>query len=316
MFTRLSARMRRGGAALVAALLLAGAAVLLPAQPALAHCDSVGGPVVTAARQALAQDDVNLILPYIKAAAETELTAAFGEAREAMKQGGKAAELAEHWFAETAVRLHRQGEGAAYTGLKYDTDFGPALHAAEEAVETGDLHHVVEVLDEALIAQLEAKYHAIIETREAAAKEGTVAANRAAVEAVLAFETYVHAIDEAIKAADHHAEAGGAGHGTAHSTGAIAIKLGDQVLKATALWHGDELMLPLRAVAEAAGATVTWDEPEQAALVTLGERQFKVHPGSAGALTHEERTMVPAAFLLEALGLHHELHGNTLLLSR
>lgn len=311
MFTRLSSRMRRGGAALVAALLVAGAAVLLPAQPALAHCDNVKGPVVTAAREALAKNDVNLALPYIKAEYEAELTAAFGEAREAMKQGGKAAELAEHWFAETTVRLHRQGEGAGYTGLKYDTDFGLALHAAEEAVETGDLHHVVEVLDEALVAQLEAKYAAIVKTREAAAKEGTVAANREAVEAVLIFETYVDTIAKAISAEDHHAE-GGAGHGAK----AIAIKLDGHELTASALMEGHDLLLPLRAVAEAAGATVTWDEQGQAALVTLGDHQLTVRPGTDGAVTHEGVTMVPAEFLLEALGLHHELHGNTLLLTR
>ncbi|HYF77214.1 MAG TPA: DUF6448 family protein [Symbiobacteriaceae bacterium] len=311
MFTRLSSRMRRGGAALIAALLLAGAAILLPAQPALAHCDNINGPVVAAAREALAKNDIKLALPYIKAEYEAELTAAFGEAREAMKQGGKAAELAEHWFAETTVRLHRQGEGAGYTGLKYDTDFGPALHAAEEAVTTGDLHHVLEVLDAALATELEAKYAAIVEAREAAAKEGTVEANRKAVEAVLIFETYVDTIAKAISAADHHAEAG-AGHGEK----AITIKLDGKELTAKALMHGHDLMLPLRAVAEAAGATVTWDEQEQAAVVTFGEHQFTVRPGKDGALTHEETTMVPAAFLLEALGLHHELHGDTLLLTR
>jgi hypothetical protein len=309
LFTRLSSRMRRGGAALVAALLVAGAAVLLPAQPALAHCDNVNGPVVAAAREALAKNDVKLALPYIKADYEAELTTAFGEAREAMKQGGKAAELAEHWFAETTVRLHRQGEGAGYTGLKYDTDFGPALHAAEEAVTTGDLHHVLEVLDAALAAELEAKYAAIVETREAAAKKGTVEANREAVEAVLIFETYVDTIAKAISA-NHHAEAG-AGHGEK----AITIKLDGKELTAKALMHGHDLMLPLRAVAEAAGATVTWDEKEQAAVVTFGEHQLTVRPGKDGALTHEETTMVPAESLLEALGLHHELHGDTLLLT-
>jgi hypothetical protein len=106
------------------------AAVLMPAAPALAHCDSVSGPVVTAASQALEQNDVTLILPYIQAADETELTAAFKEAREARQQGGAAAKVADQWFFETAVRLHRQGEGAPYTGLKENADYGPALEAA------------------------------------------------------------------------------------------------------------------------------------------------------------------------------------------
>ena len=41
---------------------------------------------------------------------------------------------------ETVIRLHRAGEGAAYTGLKTaGADYGPAIPAAEYAVETGDL---------------------------------------------------------------------------------------------------------------------------------------------------------------------------------
>lgn len=309
MITRLGERMRRGVAGLVASILAVGLLILMPASPALAHCDSVNGPVVTAARQALAQDDVMLVLPYVKADAETELTAAFKEAREAKKQGGKGAELAELWFAETAVRLHRQGEGAAYTGLKYETDFGPALHAAEEAVETGDLEAVMAVLDKAIRAQLEARYHEILETRERAAREGSVAADRAAVEAVLGFETYVHAVDEAIAGAGHLGESGGA-----HT--AVTIQLNGQPLAKAARRHGEKLMLPLRAVAEAAGATVRWDEHEGHALVIRGDLQFAVRPGSDGALLHEGSLMVPAEALLQRLGLGHELHGDTLHLTR
>ncbi|MGE5602531.1 MAG: DUF6448 family protein, partial [Nitrososphaerales archaeon] len=101
--------------------------------PALAHCDSVNGPVVGAARDALAKGDVRLILPYVQREAEAELTAAFNQAVKVGKQGGDARKLAETYFYETAVRLHRLGEGAAYTGLNYESDFGPGLEAAEQA---------------------------------------------------------------------------------------------------------------------------------------------------------------------------------------
>jgi hypothetical protein len=301
--------MWRRGIALVTTVLAVGAFVLIPARPALAHCDSVAGPVVNAARQALAQNDVKLVLPYIKSTGEAELTAAFDQAQEVRQQGGKAAELAEHWFFETAVRIHRQGEGAAYTGLKYHAEFGAALHAAEEAVETGDLDHVAAVLSKAIQEQLEAKYHAIVETREHAVKAGTVEANRAAVEAVLIFETYVDSLDVAIKGQDHSDQ-----HGAAPAHGAIAIKLNGQPLHATALKEGDKLMLPLRAVAEAVGAALTWNDQEQSATVTKGGLPFTVRPGADGAVLHEGTLMVPAEILLENLGLHHELHGDALLL--
>ena len=41
------------------------------------HCDAVDGPVVTAARQALAMADVDVVLPYVHAADEAALRAAF-----------------------------------------------------------------------------------------------------------------------------------------------------------------------------------------------------------------------------------------------
>ena len=39
------------------------------------HCDSLDGPVVTAARQALEADDVDLVLPFVHADGETEVSA-------------------------------------------------------------------------------------------------------------------------------------------------------------------------------------------------------------------------------------------------
>ena len=104
-------------------------------QPAEAHCDSVNGPVVGAAKQALEKGNVKLVLPYVQPDAEAELTAAFNQALKVRKSGGEAQKLAETYFFETSVRLHRQGEGAAYTGLKYESDFGPALEAADAALE-------------------------------------------------------------------------------------------------------------------------------------------------------------------------------------
>ena len=48
--------------------------------------------------------------------------------------------LADEAFLEAAIRLHREGEGACYTGVKpAGIDYGPVIPAAEHAVETGDL---------------------------------------------------------------------------------------------------------------------------------------------------------------------------------
>ena len=50
---------------------------------------------------------------------------------------------------ETAIRLHRAGEGAGFTGLKpAGIDYGPMIPAAERSLETGDLQSIKSVLIE------------------------------------------------------------------------------------------------------------------------------------------------------------------------
>lgn len=181
--------------------LASGAIATTWSTPAEAHCDSISGPVVGAARQALAAGDANLILPYVKPEAEAELTAAFQRTQVARQAGGEAGLLAERWFFETAVRLHRAGEGAPYAGLKEIADLDPALAAAEGALETGDLREVTAVLTDSIQTGLSQRYHAVQEARELAAREGTVAANRERVEAELGFETYVYQLHLATQGA-------------------------------------------------------------------------------------------------------------------
>lgn len=193
-----------GGRRWILALILAlasGAAATAWSPSAEAHCDSIAGPVVTAARQALAAGDVDGILPYVKPWAEAELTTAFQRTQAARQAGGEAQQVAERWFFETAVRLHRAGEGAAFTGLKDVADLDPALAAAEEALETGDLHGVTALLTKAVQTELLRRYHAVEEARQHAIREGTVAAHRERVEAELGFETYVYQLHQAVQGA-------------------------------------------------------------------------------------------------------------------
>lgn len=191
--------------------LAVGAVVLVQPTPAQAHCDSVNGPVVIAAQEALETGEVNLVLPYVKPEYEAELTTAFKHALKVRKQGPEARELADRYFFETAVRLHRAGEGAPYTGLKDETDHGPALAAAEEALETGSLDTVYSVLDQAIQEGVAEKYEAVQAARAQAAEEDTVEAQRERVEAELIFEKYVYEIYNAASGQTLHTE----GHGAA-----------------------------------------------------------------------------------------------------
>ena len=182
---------------LVVAALAALIGLLRP-QAAKAHCDSVEGPVVAAARSALATKDITRVLPYVHPEAEEELAAAFKHALAVRALGPEAQQLADRFFFETAVRLHRMGEGAPYTGLVEGAVQDPALIAADAVLESGDLQVMYDLLDDAMQDGVAAHYAAVQEARKHAAHDTSVAAERELVEAELAFEKYVYDVYTAV----------------------------------------------------------------------------------------------------------------------
>ena len=113
-----------------AILLLAGAS-----RVAYAHCDGMDGPVVKAAQRALASADVNPVLIWVQSKDEGEVRDAFAKTIAVRKLNPDAQELADLYFFETVVRIHRAGEGEPYTGLKRaGRDLGPAMPAADKAL--------------------------------------------------------------------------------------------------------------------------------------------------------------------------------------
>ncbi|MEU4421530.1 DUF6448 family protein [Actinoplanes sp. NPDC024001] len=157
------------------------------------HCDSLDGPVVTAAREALTTADVELVLPYVPAGSEDEIRNAFDRVSPLQQAGGEPAALARQWFFETVVRLHRAGENAPYTGLKpAGLDVGPVIPLAERAVATGDVEEVYRRLTVDLHAELTRRLRRVRDL--AAARRTSVAAAREYVDAMLAFEVFSHRV--------------------------------------------------------------------------------------------------------------------------
>lgn len=166
------------------------------------HCDSLDGPVVTAAREALARGDVDLILPYVRADGEAEVRAAFDLAARARAPGGEAQEVADRWFFETVVRVHRAGEGAPYTGLKpAGLDVGPVIPAAERALESGSPDELVAVLCGSVRDQVERRHRHAMELKVHTG-DGTAAA-RAYVEAMLGLQVWAHTVHRQVMAEPH-----------------------------------------------------------------------------------------------------------------
>jgi len=175
------------------------------------HCDTMDGPVVKAARMALETGNVNLILPWVPKKAETELRKAFEKTMRARKLGKEAAEIADYWLFETAVRLHREGEGAPYTGLKpAGLDWGPIVPRADKAIEKGNAKEVVGFISHAVEEELQERF------KHAMAKKkydiNDVDAAREYVQAMLGFVLYSHHLYTYIKGGEEHGEKGMGGH--------------------------------------------------------------------------------------------------------
>jgi hypothetical protein len=201
------------------AALVALSLTLIAPGVARAHCDTLDGPVVETARKALETGQVNPVLAWVRPADEAEIRAAFTRAVAVRKAGPEARQLADTWFFETLVRVHRAGEGAPYTGLKAaGQDLGPAVPAADKAIEKGSPDAVEKLVVDAVRSGLRERYARVMARKPPAAD---VAAGRAWVEAYVPYVHYVEGVFEAAHgklgahpepAAEAHAHEHGATH--------------------------------------------------------------------------------------------------------
>jgi hypothetical protein len=164
---------------------------------ASAHCDGLDGPVVTAARQALNAGDVKPVLIWVQKEDEPEITLAFSRTLAVRRLGPEAKQLADLYFFETLVRIHRAGEGAPYTGLQpAGRDLGPAIPAADRALETADLRPLTTLLNDAMNAGISERYREALDSRRQAGA-GVEAGRRY----VSAYVQYIHFVEDLYQAA-------------------------------------------------------------------------------------------------------------------
>ncbi|HET9298920.1 MAG TPA: DUF6448 family protein [Candidatus Polarisedimenticolaceae bacterium] len=196
------------------ALVVIPMALLLWApQPAAAHCDTLKGPVVTAARAALEAGNPALVLHWVRAEDEAAVRSAFGQAVAVRGLGPQARDLADRYFFETVVRLHRAGEGAPYTGLS-DTDPDDVVSAVDRAVATGSKEGLQNLLLESVNANLERGLAAAVAAKGFGA--GDVRGGRAFV---AAYVSLAHWAEDVVRAArgggeheSHEAQGGAPPH--------------------------------------------------------------------------------------------------------
>jgi len=167
---------------------LVGALLMIAsfAGAAFAHCDTMEGPVVKAARAALRSRNINRVLIWVHESEEPEVLAAFKKVLKVRSLGRDARELADGYFFETVVRLHRAGEGEPFTGLKPSGGKDIALFIEiDEAIERNSMVSITSKFPADARDEIETRFLEVIARKNFKAND--VAAGREFVESYVAF---------------------------------------------------------------------------------------------------------------------------------
>lgn len=185
-------------------LLLAVICIYAFVSAVYAHCDTMSGPVIPDAKAALKKGDITPVLKWIKPEYETEVKMAFSLAVKVRDKSSEAKKLADKYFFETLIRLHRAGEGAPYTGLK-DTPPGKIVILVDEALANGSADEMIKKMQIHLAKAIENKFNKVLKAGKN--KDANVDSGREFVEAYVQYMHYVEGIHAAIMSTGgHHSE--------------------------------------------------------------------------------------------------------------
>jgi hypothetical protein len=199
----------------VAAALMVSASIALHPSPASAHCDALDGPVVQAARTALAKNDVAMVLRWVPRDREADVRSAFDRTIAVRSLGDDARVLADTWFFETLVRIHRAGEGAPFDGLKPAGHIEPFMASVDRSLAAGTADSVIADVTAHVGKGLRERFARARDARTHA--EHSVEAGREYVAAYVDYMHYVEALHRAgADGGGEHQESTAPGHQGLH----------------------------------------------------------------------------------------------------
>ena len=165
---------------------------------ASAHCDTEDGPAVTDGRRALETGNVNIALKWVHEDGETEVREAFTRAVAVRDLSPEARDVADRYFLDVLVRVHRAGEGAGFDGIKpAGTHVPPQVLAADEALASGRIDPLRGLVDDGRWAELERRFDRAVALKGFDVDDLTAA--REYMDAYVAFFKYAEGHDH-----DHH----------------------------------------------------------------------------------------------------------------
>lgn len=166
------------------------AILLLSTQSAFAHCDSYDGPVIKDAMKAFEQQNVELVLKWVEPKYDKVITDKFNQTLKLKGSNEEVNKILETHFLETLVRLHREGEGAPFTGLKPVGSMTPMVEMADNSLDKNDIDNVVKKVNNHLGEVLKERFTEAMELSKT--KDNSVEQGRAYVEA---YVQYTHTLE-------------------------------------------------------------------------------------------------------------------------
>jgi len=170
---------------------------------ASAHCDSYDGPVIKDAEIALETNNVNLVLKWVNQEQEEEIISLFNKTV-SLKSGDKEVyAIVKKHFLETLVRLHRETEGAPYTGLKPAGTTKMIIQLSDNAISTGSDDDLISKLNKHIERIIRQKYEKVASLSKV--KDASIEKGREYVEAYVDYTHTIEAIHDILEHGGGHA---------------------------------------------------------------------------------------------------------------
>ncbi|AHM57638.1 LysM domain protein (plasmid) [Peptoclostridium acidaminophilum DSM 3953] len=151
-----------------------------------AHCDTMDGPTAIDGRKALETNNINYALKWITSDYEDELRRIFEKCVKVRALSPEAQELADMYFLENLVRIHRAGEGAPFEGLKPSgTPIDKKVAAADKSVEIGNLSPLEGLVSPEEMHELKGRFEKVMSLKNFDVND--VEAGRKYIEAYVSF---------------------------------------------------------------------------------------------------------------------------------
>jgi hypothetical protein len=187
--------------------LIAGSFVLMNfayISSASAHCDGMDGPVIMTAKSALQNGDVTPLLKWIPKNSEQTIKSAFEKTLAERKAGKETTDIVDERFFSTLVKVHRESEGASFTGIKPAGQIEPIVIKADTALKNKNINHLAETIAKKVELEIRKKFEKVILSEKESDK--SVELGRKYVSNYIQYVHFVEEIHNAVSKTDVHGE--------------------------------------------------------------------------------------------------------------